>query len=181
MKLSILIPSLYKRQILLSSLLAQIANQDTTCLIHTEVITSIDGGVKSIGQKRNELLQKATGDYVVFIDDDDNISKDYLERIFEGINKGVDHIGIAMSVSLDGKLPKVCLNSKYYVWEEKNNIYYRGVQHVCAIKREIAQAVKYPEINFGEDKVYSEIITPLINTEHLITEPIYFYNFKSNK
>ena len=36
-----------------------------------ELLANIDNGEKTIGCKRNELLNAAKGQYVVFIDDDD--------------------------------------------------------------------------------------------------------------
>lgn len=181
MKLSILIPSLYSRKASLSELLDLIGRQDSECLKHTEVLVSIDGKAKTIGQKRNELLASAKGEYVVFIDDDDVISFDYLHLIFEGVNKGVDHIGIAMLFQPNNGAHKLVLCSKDYAWEEKNNVYYRSAQHVCPIKASIAKSAVFQHTNFGEDKIYSEKINPLIQTEHLITTPIYFYKYVANK
>lgn len=181
MKLSILILSLYSRVDFLKNLLEIIARQDTQCLSQTEVLISSDNGTKTIGGKRNELLRVAHGEYVVFCDDDDEISDDYLERIFEGIRQDVDHVGIAMLYNPDNGPKKKVLCSKNHIWEEKNGVYLRGAQHVCPIKTEIARKVVYPEINFGEDHAYGNKINQYIETEFLIEEPIYFYNFRSNK
>lgn len=181
MKLSILIPSLYSRFEFLSKLLACISVQNKVCLNQTEILINTDNTAKSIGQKRNELLQSANGEYSVFIDDDDTISEDYLLRIFEGINKGVDHIGISMMYKPDNGAHKLVKCSRDYAWCEKDNIYYRSAQHVCPIKTSIAKQVVFPLTNFGEDKVFSDLINPLIKTEHLIDTPIYFYNYRSNK
>ncbi len=179
-KLSILIPSLIKR----SGYLLRLMEGFRTQLNHVnevEILVNVDNGKKSIGQKRNELLQQATGDYVVFIDDDDEISTVYLLEIFEGIEKGVDHIGIQMMYMPDKGVSKLVKCSKDYAWEEKDGVYLRSAQHVCAIKRSIATQVKFPEISFGEDKTWSETITKLVETEHLVSEPIYFYRYRSQK
>lgn len=182
MKLSILIPTLYTRVHYLNILLHIISAQDPQCLKETEVLMSSDGGIKSIGQKRNELLQAAKGEYLVFIDDDDEISMDYLECIFEGIMLGVDHIGIAMRYIPDNGPEKLVSCSKEHTkWGEEDGVYLRTVQHVCAIKTSIARQVSYPNTSFGEDEAYSKEITPLIQTEHLLTTPVYFYKFRSNK
>jgi len=182
MRLSILIPTMYSRIPFLGKLLPQIHGQREDLLRRTEVLINQDMGIKSIGQKRNELLQSATGEYVVFIDCDDEISPEYLERIFEGIRMGVDHIGIMMSYEPDNgphKLVKCSIEHKE--WGEENGVYLRGAQHVCPIKREIAILEEYPNISFGEDKKYGEAITKRIKTEYLVSEPIYFYKYRSNK
>lgn len=181
MKLSILIPSLYNRFEFLSRLLALLALQDKVCLNQTEVIINTDNRIKKIGAKRNELLQSATGEYVVFIDDDDTISQDYLLQIFEGINKGVDHVGISMMYQPDRGKHALVKCSKNYAWGDKDGVYYRSAQHVCPIKASIAKRFTFQETNFGEDKIYAEKINPLIQTEHLINKPIYFYLDRVNK
>lgn len=181
MKLSILIPTMLHREPTRNHLIWQIEH----CFggfrkgIDYEIILGF--GRESVGEKRNILLAAATGEYSIFIDDDDEITPDYLYRIFEGIQKGVDHIGIAMTYAPDNGPSKLVLCSKDNKWCETPTAYLRGVQHVCAIKTEIARSVKYPDISFGEDKIYSELITPLVKTEHLITTPIYIYKYRSNK
>lgn len=181
MKLSILIPSMYHRHAYLSRLLGMLALQNKECLNKTEVIINTDNRQTTLGKKRNDLLAQAKGEYIVFIDDDDTISEDYLLRIFEGINYGVDHIGITMLYQPDRGPHGTVKCSKYYKWEEKNGIYYRSAQHVCPIKASIAKQFSFPEINYGEDKIYAEKINSLIQTEHLIDTPIYFYLDRINK
>lgn len=181
-KLSILIPTLFNRQEFLSKLISQLADNEAELLNKIEILTSCDNGKKSIGQKRNELLRGATGDYVVFIDDDDDVTSSFIDLIFEGIKKDVDAIGIAMMYCPDnGPTKKVECSMLNTVWEEKDGVYLRPIQHVCPIKRSIALQVKYPEVSFGEDHHYSLEVNKLIKTEHLISKPIYFYNFRSQK
>jgi len=181
-KLSILIPSLVSRHAYLQDLLGMIYGQQPPRFLgKIEVLVSIDNAHKTIGQKRNELLSAANGEYAVFIDDDDHINPDYLEEIFTGIEKNVDHIGIAMVYAPDNGPASPMYCSKDNRWEYRNGIHYRPVQHLCAIKTEIARKVSYPDTSFGEDKVYSDMVTPLVETEHCITKPIYIYKYRSNK
>lgn len=182
MKLSILICHLYSRHNFLHELLIAISRQDKVCLDQAEMLINADAGVKSIGQKRNELLAAAKGEYVVFIDDDDIISPDYLTRIFKGISAQVDHIGISMTYQEDGGPESMVRCSMLHdTWGSENGVYLRTAQHVCPIKREIAIQVKYPDSSFGEDKEYSLQVNKLIHNEHLIEEPIYFYKYRKNK
>jgi len=39
--------------------------------LDVEVLTSVDNKEKSTGRKRQELLEAATGKYIIFIDDDE--------------------------------------------------------------------------------------------------------------
>ena len=180
-KLSILICTLTDRLSFLHNLLNELYHQNPSCLIKCEILTNSDYYLSSIGSKRNSLLQQARGEYVVYLDDDDNISTNYLEQIFVGIEQGVDHIGIAMMYMPDNGPHQLVLCSKDHKWEQKNGIFYRSAQHVCPVRAEIAKQATFPEISFGEDKAYADQITPMIKTEYLITEPIYYYKYRSNK
>ena len=179
--LSILIPSVISRMLYLRKIIELIYNQRVFELNKIEILINVDDCISPIGKKRNDLLNAATGKYIVFIDDDDEISDDYLEQIFKGIDKDVDHIGITMLFSPDIGVKKLVKCSKNNIWEERDNIYYRSAQHVCPIRATIAKQVKYPEINFGEDKEYSLQINKLIQTEYLIDKPIYIYKYRTNK
>jgi len=177
-RLSILICSMPRRYEFLSALLSSINAQPKALLQQTEILINCDSGHKSIGAKRNELLSWAKGEYVVFVDDDDEISEDYLEQIFIGIGKGVDCIGISMmySPSAGEKKPVDC-SIENTIWGESHGAYLRTIQHVCPIKRELATLVKYPDTSFGEDKDYAEAIKPYLHTEYR-TGIIYTYKFR---
>jgi glycosyltransferase involved in cell wall biosynthesis len=180
-KLSILIPSLYTRVAFLTRLLNILAIQNADCLNKTEILINTDNRIKKVGAKRNELLQAAKGEYVVFIDDDDTISEDYLLQVFKGINIGVDHVGISMMYQPDKGKHMLVRCSKDYTPCEKDGVYLRMAQHVCPIKATIAKQIPFTEINFGEDTIYAEKVSKLIKTEHLIDKPIYFYLDRINK
>lgn len=92
MTLSILIPTINGREPLLERLLNIIAEQMQWVKMDIEVIVEKDNREKKIGAKRNKLLQKATGDYSVFIDDDDIIPEYYLYEIETAVKKNPDAI-----------------------------------------------------------------------------------------
>lgn len=179
MKLSILICSLKSREIFYNRLIGILEKQKNN---NVEIISSIDNGVKSIGAKRNELLNKASGDYVAFIDDDDTVHNDYIKLILEAIKNNPDCVGIEGIMTTNGRNPEKFIHSlKYDSWFKKNGIYYRNPNHLNPVKREIALSVMFPEINHGEDKDYSERLFEHLKTEEYINIPIYNYLFVTNK
>lgn len=130
----------------------------------------------NIGTKRNKLLKTATGDYIVFVDDDDEISPDYISKILQATQSSPDCIGINGTISFNGQHERQWFISKEYdYWHEKNGIYYRTPNHISPVRREIALQAMFPEISFGEDAEYSKRILPLLKTEVVINEPIYKY------
>ena len=87
---SVLIPTIPGREASLQSLLASIREKVARLAPHLRVEYSInfDRREKSVGQKRNELLQGAKGKYMSFIDDDDTITDAYVEDVRDTIAGG---------------------------------------------------------------------------------------------
>lgn len=137
-----------------------------------------------IGKKRNTLLGWATGDYIVFIDDDDEIASCYVSKILNVINlvPEADCIGINGIITTDGKNKQEWFISKDYGrWFVRGNIYYRTPNHISPVKRELALKAGFPEVKFAEDYEYSMRLLPLLKSEIKIHIPIYHYKYVSNK
>ena len=172
-KLSILIVTLDSRQEMFQTLKNNLHAQITP---EVEVLISKDNGESSIGAKRNSLLKTANGEYISFIDDDDNVSITYVVKILDAIKNKPDCVGIEGIITLNDIGPRKFIHSlKYKNWFEEGEVYYRFPNHLNPIKREIALKVGFPDISNQEDKAYSYNIQGLLKTETYIDEPIYFY------
>lgn len=185
--LSLLICSLETRKDFLSRLQARLSPQLTD---EVEVIINIDNKQKSIGQKRNELLEQANGLYIAFVDDDDLVSENYVAKVLEAIKKSYpDVVGMHLLMTTDGVIEEKTFHSiKYTHWYDEPDPekpwlkrYYRNPNHLNPVKKEYAMAVKFPPISMAEDKSYSSQIRSYLHTEEYIEEPIYFYEFRSSK
>jgi glycosyltransferase involved in cell wall biosynthesis len=187
MKLSILIPTLPERENFLGMLMASFKDQ----LKNSDVEVIIDDTDQSIsiGEKRNRLLDKAKGDYISFVDDDDIVSRDYVSSILYEITNMPDVIGMHLLHYHNYQLKGLTYHSLKYNkwWEEphenypKLKKYYRNPNHLNPVKRELALKVKFPHINMGEDRDYSMRLLPLLKTEKMINHPIYAYLYRSFK
>lgn len=126
----------------------------------------------SVAEKRQWCLDNAQGEYFNFIDDDDLIARDYIDRIYPLLD-GVDYIGFRMQLFWDGRRMKPTFHSlRYPDWSEDENGYYRNVSHLNPIRTEIARQGRF-EGGYGEDRRWAEQVSP--KTEHFIDEPMYFY------
>jgi glycosyltransferase involved in cell wall biosynthesis len=89
LKLSILILSIPSRlhflQPLVEKLERQIADREDV-----EILSILDNKSFGISEKRNHLLGLARGDYLSWIDDDDDVSDDYIEKILKAIESTND-------------------------------------------------------------------------------------------
>jgi glycosyltransferase involved in cell wall biosynthesis len=173
MTLSVLVCSLPERTRLLFELLTVLNPQ----LEDEEIIINIDKR-KTIGAKRNDLLNAARGDYVCFIDDDDMISEDYLAEIRKGLELKPDQVAISGVFYHAKEHSKTRFtSSKDYEWGLVDGEYRRNVLHLNPVKRELAIKVGFPDISYGEDRKYGKDLRPLIKTEYRILKEIYFYNY----
>jgi glycosyltransferase involved in cell wall biosynthesis len=134
----------------------------------------------TIGEKRNHLLEEAKGKFVVFIDDDDEVSDDYIESIIQAIdsNQEIDCIGMKGKITFDGANEKKwIISTSCGNWYEKDNMYFRTPNHISPVRRDIALKVKFPKIMIGEDYEYSMGILPHLKREVLIDKELYHYKY----
>lgn len=187
-KLSILIPTLPKRRAFLDNLYFELTEQIDNSGYKGQIEVHINSSPnESIGTKRNNLLYMATGEYTCFIDDDDEIDKDYIKTIMQGIKKNPDCISLRGIRSQDGKIDGVFEHSIRYNAYKTNNIgqikYERYPNHLNVIKSEISKKFKFLEINHGEDTDWATQIfkSGLLKNEYYTDKILYYYKYRSKK
>lgn len=187
-QLSILIPTLHNRKFHFNNISKMLKDQIKKLEDprEVEILTFTDNrGDNTTGHKRNVLLNKSNGKFVVFVDDDDKLADTYVALILQAIknNPDIDAIGIRGMYSENGKQPQPFETSLKHNWEFRNGWYYRTINHISPIKRKHAITVKFPDITIGEDYAYTMelMASGLLKKEVVIEYPIYFYNFISNK
>lgn len=179
-KLSILICSIERRKQKLQTLLNFLENQiiKTKYENYVEILVELDDEKKSIGEKRNNLLSKSSGDYIVFIDDDDLVSTNYIEKIVNSIQENSDCIGFKGRIEQNGEM---CLFTNSLKIKNKyslNKQYFSHICHINPIKASIAKQYRFLDKFFGEDKSWLKKIldSELLKTETFIDEEMYFYS-----
>ena len=180
--LSVLICTIRERKVFFDRLYSKLKNQiNKFCLNGIVDIEYIcDNRELKIGAKRNMLVQKAKGKYVCFIDDDDDISDDYLKLLVEACKNDKDCVSLTGQITTNGTNPKRFIHSVMYKeYKEVNNIYFRPPNHLNCIRHSIAKKFTFEAKNFGEDTDWAMEIckSGIIKTETYIDKIIYFYNF----
>ena len=181
--LSILICTIPERakqlQRLMDHLRPQIPFDGTVEVIIQEENRSSNGG-PTIGANRNSLLEKAGGTYVCFVDDDDMVSEDYVERILEALMTGPHVVGIEGHYTQGENKPILFRHSMQYdKWfTDDKGVLCRCPNHLNPVLRELALKAGFPDQNHGEDHEYSKALLPLLKTEEMIDSVIYFYHKK---
>jgi len=187
-KLSILICTLPERKQMLEELL-DVLNKDMDNLPITrdemgepitnpvEILCDDEIGI-SVGHKRNNLIKISKGDFIVFIDDEDMVSYDYVSLIYDTIIKEdkIDSIAINGICITANKKNKIYISKDYSKWYEEHNILYRTPNRMSPVLRQIAINVGFPSIDFGEDYHYSMAILPFLKKEAVIKNNIITIN-----
>jgi cellulose synthase/poly-beta-1,6-N-acetylglucosamine synthase-like glycosyltransferase len=179
-KLSILIPSLEERKPKLEQLKAELASQIGKR--NVEVLSLSDNRQMTIGQKRNMLLTQSTGEYVSFVDDDDMVSPDYIEKVLNALTKNPDCSSLTGEIVFSDGYSRPFIHSlRYTQWidDHEGKVYYRPPNHLNAVRRAIAVQVGFPPWNSGEDRSFSMGIRHFLKKEEWIEGVI--YNYKCSK
>lgn len=181
MILSILIPTLPDSKHYLTRILSLLTPQLDGYAGLIELVIDDRGREIPTGAKRNDMIQKATGKYVIQVDCDDLIMPTYIQDIFNATNDGSDCITFRGYMTTNGASRVNFVIRLGEGYEERNGMYYRWPNHLCGIKREIAAAVKFPAIHQGEDYIWSKKIKDLglLKTETFIDKELYHYDFRT--
>jgi len=185
-KLSILVLTVPSRvstlfPLLLLKLNNQIGNQAV------EVLGLFDNKKSSTGMKRNHLLDIAQGDYITFIDDDDDISDNYIFEIMEAIKFNPDCIcfdsqitykGLKLKNFPEGSSFRCKYSSQYIDWDlGADGIITNHPYHTMVWKSTIAKNHRFPDISYGEDTEWSVDACKEIKKEIKIDKILYWYKF----
>jgi hypothetical protein len=174
--LSILIPTVPGRETKLYSLLAGLDAQVRTAP-DVELLVLRDNRGMTIGEKRNRMIQIARGDYVVFVDDDDAVTTDYVGVITEKLRVERPDV-LCFSVTVRGHGPeKPC---RYHPDFEHQNLptgYTRKPNHLMPWRRDLALAVPFPALKVGEDTNWAAAIAPKAAKIATIARALYTYQY----
>lgn len=129
-----------------------------------------NNGERSIGRRRQELLDHATTEYVSFLDDDDEIPPYFTERVLPLLD-GADYVGWRQELWRDGKLERPVTHSlKYGRWVDMPEHFHRDITHFNPIRRELAVLGSFANDHewWAEDSTWAGQVRGKVLTEHFI-------------
>lgn len=127
---------------------------------------------RSVGYNRQHLRESAQGNYSCYIDDDDLVADDYVERVLEAMETDIDYVGYYLERYDDGQ----------FTGRFKHSLAEGNISHVNPIKTDLA-LTQTMSGGFGEDRRWWNPLreSGLVQTEHFINETMYFYYYRSAK
>jgi glycosyltransferase involved in cell wall biosynthesis len=146
-----------------------------------EILGLYDNKKRSIGAKRNALLELAQGDYIVFIDDDDIVANDYVKIVLEVINANPDADCITYNIISieDNQLEIHCTYDVNFDYESDRNAgWWKGKPtHTHLWRASLVKSQKFPDQNVGEDYSWIAKVCPLVKKQVNIDKVLYWYRF----
>lgn len=140
-----------------------------------------------VAQTRNELIEKANGDYILFVDADDWLEPDMIENLLDiCMDYHVDISMCSHATHLD-KQPDIFAQNKSAVVSvyDQNEILYKFLEHReitgalwnKLIKSELYQSIKFQKgIAYGEDAMVTWDI--LLKTNEMAFTSAMYYNYR---
>lgn len=180
--LSILIPSLPERirdrlLPLWAKIEAQVAASSKPGEV--EMVCHMDNRQRTVGEKRDDLLRCSLGEYVAYVDDDDDIAPDYVARLVESIraNCGVDVITFQQRAIIDGTegLCTFGLGNDNEQFSPAG--FKRAPWHVCAWRGSLARRFRFPASNQHEDWGWAQHLNMVARTSHHIPAALHIYQW----
>lgn len=171
MKLSILTPTIPGRESQLASLQKSLGNHPAV-----EHLVFCDNRKRSIGAKRQALVDIARGEYIAFVDDDDEVSGDYIDRLLAAAETGADVITFRQKAIYNGRECQIefGINNPDNVFRDGRTIK-RAPWHVCAWRRDVIAGCLFGESNYGEDLVWCKQARKRARTAHHIDAVLHTY------
>ena len=179
--ISILIPTIPRRRVafdqLTERLEIQIVNEGLIDFV--QLIALYDLKQMSVGMKRNHLMDMTTTEFMVFIDDDDEVHPNYLRIVCSHLKENpetdcvvYDHHCVRVGTNRSSK-------AIYGIeFEEKqSNPYYNKPAHTCIWRTEVARKTRFEDISFDEDLRWIRLAHRNIGTQTRIEETLYTYRY----
>ena len=176
MKLSILIPSIPSRLDRLERIFAKIDSQIKGRDV--EILVFIDNKQRSIGLKRDALVQMSKGEYIAFVDDDDDVTDDYIDEMLKGCESGEDVICFWQTAYIDGKeaIIDFDLSNENQEFSPGATVP-RKPYHVCGWRGELARKHRFPDLMYDEDRQWCEKLWKEAKTQYKIGKVLHIYYF----
>jgi len=181
MKLSILVATVPSRlETFFPRLIKQLQDQVNN-RPDVEIIGLYDNKRRTVGQKRNALLNLATGEYLTFIDDDDRVADDYVKSITDTLyaNPTADVVVFDCITTINGGQKTYSQYSIRYEYGQIGDQWKGKPAHTMVWKSSIAKRHMYPNLNYGEDVNWVVRACKDVRNEVRIDKVLYFYDFNS--
>lgn len=184
-QLSIMIPAVFERGYsnIYEQLLQQIHGNEV------ELLVLFDNRQRSLGRKRQILLDAAQGKFITTLDDDDGVAGDYIVSVLAAIHEHPESDVIVFNSrsSLNGEDPFIVRTGIEYDNEQchkgpDNNRWQdikRKPWHWCVWSARLAKKAAFPDGYIDEDWYWLRQMIPHVKVQTRIDKVLHIYQYNS--
>ena len=145
-----------------------------------EILLIFDNRQLTLGEKRNIALDYAKGGFIAFVDDDDDITDDYIETLLEWAKKGnFDVLTFKTAHYIDGVFNRDVLYSTTKGNRDREDHYIRWANAICMWRLDFAKSIGYGQVTFGEDSDFGSRASKKRPKEVFINKVLYKHLWSS--
>lgn len=185
--LSVLTPSIPSRRDSLLELIDRMGRQIGNKPVEHLVLT--DNKRRTIGAKRQALLEISRGQYVTFVDDDDWVADDYVDALLEAVSpeptdeeRHPDVVVFPVKVTINGGQEGIVEMSVRYaprngeaLAEYRPPVTCRPPHELAVWRRELAIQSRFADTSQGEEFFWAARLWPLVKQEARIDKVLYWW------
>ena len=118
-----------------------------------------------VGEARNAGLDNSTGEYISFIDSDDYVSLNFIEKLIDAIKES--DLYSYCGINIDGKIT--------FFTEEQNKLFIRQVCTNKLYNAKYLKDIRFTNHSYSEDLIFNYKLTFVSESFSSVREPLYFY------
>lgn len=145
-----------------------------------ELLVFLDNRQRTIGEKRDALVQSSRGEFVAFVDDDDDVADEYVAAIVgaaERLSADVSVITFDQRVSVNGVEATCSFSLRHRNEPFAQPSFKRSAWHVCAWRGDLARRFRFPATNYGEDWAWARHLVVEATGEYHIDRVLHAYRY----
>lgn len=156
---SILVPTLGERASLFGRLMSGLLSQTEPYGGRVQVIGRFNNGTPSLPKIRQAMVLSAATEYLSFVDDDDVVSPDYVDRIVAALEQNPDYVGFQVQCYSNGHPIAVAYHSlEHRRWRNLEGRFERDISHINPIRTRLARRADFSVTRSGgaEDRAWAD-------------------------
>jgi len=145
-----------------------------------ELLVFLDNRQRTIGEKRDALVQMSRGEFIAFVDDDDDVADEYIAALVgaaERSSADVSVITFDQRASVNGAEAICSFSLRHRNEPFAQPSFKRSAWHVCAWRGDMARRVRFPATNYGEDWAWAKHLVIDAKGEYHIDRVLHAYRY----